>query len=57
MAPFTTLADRLLRVLVPQADANAAACTGDLICYVDTCELYCCIERGCYRWGWCCSPS
>lgn len=54
MASFNKLADRLLSVLIPKAEADAATCTGDLLCYLDTCELYCCIERGCYRWGFCC---
>lgn len=54
MVPLNKLADRLLRLLVPETEAAAAPCSGQLLCDSGDCYWYCCTERGCYRWGTCC---
>lgn len=45
MAPLNRLADRLLRIFVPAAEAEASAC--QYIC--DGWSRYCCTPRGCYQ--------
>lgn len=53
MTPMNKIADRLLRLLVPKAEASAGWCDGLNVCERATHELYCCTDRGCYRNGWC----
>ncbi|GLZ79716.1 hypothetical protein Afil01_45230 [Actinorhabdospora filicis] len=53
MTAINKLADRLLGVLAPKAEASAETCS-PYICDLTDCYWYCCTQRGCYRFDTCC---